>query len=124
MFSSPLSTCTGCRLAKHLPLPFSPSEHVSVASFDLVHSDVWGPAPSSSLGGFSYYICFVDDFSRYTWLYLMRSRSDVFSIYCQFTQMIHTQFGKRIKVFRSDGAREYLSTSFRDLFSSHDTLAQ
>ena len=96
---------------------------VSVTFFDLVHSDVRGPAPSSSLGGFSYYICFIDDFSRYTWLYLMRSRSEVFSVYCQFTQMIHTQFGKRIKVFRSDGVREYLSTSFRDLLSSHGTLA-
>ena len=38
--------------------------------------------------------------------------------------MIHTQFGKRIKVFRSDGAHEYLSTVFRDLLSSHGTLSQ
>ena len=38
--SSPLSTCMGCRLAKHLALPFSSSESVSVASFDLVHSDI------------------------------------------------------------------------------------
>ena len=70
--SSPLSSCKGCRLAKHLALPFSSSEYISSASFDLVHSDVWGPAPSSSLDGFSYYVCFID-FSRYTWLSLIRS---------------------------------------------------
>ena len=120
--SSSFSPCIGCQLAKHHALPFSLSESISAASFDLVHTDIWGPAPLPSRGGFSYYVCFVDDFSRYTWLYLMRSRSDVLSIYRQFTEMVHTQFGKRIKVLRSDGAREYLSTAFRDLLSSHGLL--
>ena len=89
----------GCRLAKHLALPFPSSESISVASFDLVHSDIWGPAPVTSLGGFSYYVCFIDDFSRYTWLYLLRHRSNVLSVYRQFSAMVFTQFGKRIKVF-------------------------
>ena len=62
----------------------------------------------TSLGGFSYYVCYVDDFSRYTWLYLLRHRSNVLSVYRQFSEMVFKQFGKRIKVFRSDGAREYL----------------
>ena len=119
---SPLSVCMGCRLAKHLALPFSSSESISDASFDLVHSNIWGPGPCSSLDGFSYYVCFVDDFSRYTWLYLLRSRSDVLSIYRQFIEMVYTQFGKHIKVFRSDGSREYLFNAFRDLLSSHGTL--
>ena len=52
----------------------------------------------TSLGGFSYYVCFVD-FSRYTWLYLLRHRSDVLSVYRQFSAMVFTQFEKRIKVF-------------------------
>ena len=63
---SPLSACMGCRLAKYQTLPFPSSESVSVASFDLVHSDIWGPSLVTSLGGFSYYVSFVDDFSRYT----------------------------------------------------------
>ena len=71
VLSSPLSTCKGCRLAKHLALPFASSKSISSASFDLMHSDVRGLAPSLSFGGFSYYVCFIDDFSRYTWVYLM-----------------------------------------------------
>ena len=122
--SSPLSPYIGCRLAKHHALPFSLSESLSSAPFNLVHSNIWDPVPFPSLGGFSYYVCFVDDFSRYTWLYFMRSHFDILSIYRQFTEMIHTQFGRRIKVFRSDGAREYLSTAFRALLSSHGTLPQ
>ena len=38
--------------------------------------------------------------------------------------MVFTQFGKRIKVFRFDGAREYLSFAFRDVLASHGTLSQ
>ena len=69
-------------------------------------------------------MCFVDDFFRYTWLYLLRHRSDVLSVYRQFSEMVFMQFRKRIKVFRSDGAREYLSSVFRDVLASHDTLSQ
>ena len=53
----------------------------------------------TSFGGFSYYFCFIDEFSRYTWLYLLRHCYDVLSIYRQFSEMVFTQFGKRIKVF-------------------------
>ena len=76
-------------MAKHLALSFASSESISSASFDFVHSDAWGPAPSS-LGGLSYYVYFIDDFLRYTWVYLMRSRSEVFPIYRQFAAIVHT----------------------------------
>jgi len=79
--------------------------------FDLVHSDIWRPAPISSLSGYNYYICFVDDYSRYIWVYIMRNRSELLQIYTEFTNMIYSQFHKHIKIFRSDGAREYLSSS-------------
>ena len=50
------------------------------APFELVHYDVWGPCPVMSHTGFKYFITFVDDFSRVTWLYLMKSH---FELFCQ-----------------------------------------
>ena len=54
----------------------------------------------------------------------MRHRSEVLQIYTDFTNMIYTQFQKRIKVFRSDGAKEYLSLAMQNLLKSHGTIHQ
>ncbi|GKB54522.1 uncharacterized mitochondrial protein-like protein [Tanacetum coccineum] len=69
-----ISDCSGCKLAKFSALPFSNSDPSSNASFDLVHSNVWGPSPVSTKGGSRYYISFIKDFTQYTWVYLMKRR--------------------------------------------------
>lgn len=45
--------------------------------FSLIHSDVWGSSLYNTLLGFRYYVLFLDDFSRMTWLYIMKHKSEV-----------------------------------------------
>ena len=106
--------CDSCQFAKHHRVHLSPRDNKRAASpFELVHSDVWGPCPITSKSGFKYFVTFVDDFSRVTWLYLMKNRSEVFTHFCAFVAEIKTQFSVSVKTLRSDNAKEYTSESFR-----------
>ena len=69
-----------CQFSKQTVLPFNNSVSHALSSFDLIHSDVWGPSPISTPGGSCYFVIFVDDFSRYTWIYLFKNRSKLYQI--------------------------------------------
>ena len=99
--------CVLCQLGKQPALPFNSNESISTDIFDLIHSDVWGPSSISSIGGSRYFVVFVDDYSRYSWIFHMKHRSELLQVYSNFAKMVETQFSKRIKIFRSNNALEY-----------------
>ena len=83
------------------------------APFELVYFDVWGPCLVMSSIKFKYFVTFVDDFSRVTWLYLMKSHFELFSHFSVFCVEIQTQFYVYVQILRSDKAKEYLSEPFQ-----------
>ena len=111
-FSSLLSLdCESCQFVKHHCLHSSPIVNKRASSpFELVHSNVWGPCPVVSSTGFRYFVTFVDDYSRTTWVYLMKNCSELFSHFRAFYDEIHTQFHVSIQSLRSDNAKECLRT--------------
>jgi transposase InsO family protein len=116
--------CEACQLSKHHRVPF-PSRVVRRVSspFELIHFDVWGPINLES-NKFHYFVTFVDDFSRMTWLFLMKNHSELFSIFQVFRNMIKTQFAQKIHVLRSDNVKEYTSNSFASYLSEKGIIHQ
>ncbi|MCR2847983.1 DDE-type integrase/transposase/recombinase, partial [Weizmannia coagulans] len=90
----------------------------------MVHSDIWGLCPILSPSGFRYFVTFVDDFSRVTWLYLMKSRSEVFSHLRAFYAEIQTHFHISVQTLRSDNAKEYLSEPFQTFMRERGIIHQ
>jgi hypothetical protein len=75
--SASTSICDPCLRAKARQLPYSLSSSHTTAPLELIHSDVWGHA-IQSFGHKKYYVSFIDDYSKFTWIYLLRHKSEVF----------------------------------------------
>ena len=95
---------------------------MSSKSFELIHSDLWGPAPVDSYDGYKYFVLFIDDKSRATWLYLLKSKTEVISVFQEFHNMVINQFDAKIKSFRTDNGTEYTSGPFSEYLRNHGIL--
>ena len=73
---------------------------------DLIHSDLCGPMTAPSLGGFLYVIL-IDDYSRKTWIYFMKDRSETFAKFQEFKTFIEKQTGMHIRALMSDNGGEF-----------------
>jgi hypothetical protein len=85
-----LFQCKTCIKAKSHHSVYPLSNNKSTRTFDLVHSDVWSPSPEKTLSGNKYYVLFVDNFSRMTWLYLFKTKDEVARIFKLFHEMVLT----------------------------------
>ena len=88
--------CETCLLAKSHRHSFKLNNTRMKDPFALIHSDVWGPAPITGGQGFRYLLLFVDDYSRMTWVYFLKNKSDVFEKFTDFYSLIHTQYNQKI----------------------------
>ena len=73
----------------------------------LIHTDICRPFPTLSWNGQQYFITFIDDFSRYGYLYLIHEKSQSLEVFKLFKVEVENQLNKRIKNVRSDRGGEY-----------------
>ena len=109
--------CDACQYRKlhQIPVPSIPLK--TTQPFQVLHSDVWGPAPLLSVDGYSYYISFVDDFTRYVWLFPLHQKSEAIAVFLHFNKLVERQFQTQIKCLQIDRRGEYrkLQSLFHDL---------
>ena len=107
-----LDFCEQCVLGKQKRVKFGTAIHNTEGILDYIHTDVWGPTKTTSLGGKHYFVTFVDDFSRRVWVYTMKSKDEVFETFLVWNKMVENQTGRKIKVLRSDNGTEYRNDQF------------
>jgi len=73
-----------------------------------------------SLRGYEYYIIFIDDFSRKTWIFFLKTKNEAFKCFKEFKALVEYQTGKTIKVLRSDNGGEYTFGAFVDFLCQED----
>ena len=109
----PDQLCEGCLLGKQFRKSF-PKESNSRAQkpLELIHTDVCGPFKPNSLGKSNYFLLFIDDFSRKTWVYFLKQKSEVFKAFKKFKAAVEKESGYQIKAMRSDRGGEFTSKEF------------
>ena len=92
--------------------PFPISTIVSSKFFELIHVDIWTPHSIPSFEGHQFVLTVVDDFSRFTWIYLLKTKVEVKFVVPNFILLIQNQFPVKLKKWRSDNGREFFLTNF------------
>ena len=100
-------------MGKYTKIVFMSSDSMS-GFLDLIHSDLCGPMSVVSLREFEYYVTFIDDRSRKTWIYFLKSKKskEVLQRFQEFKALVENQTGRKIRALRSNNGGEYTSKEF------------
>jgi len=106
--------CEGCAKGKHARERFPKgSAWRAHHPLQLVHSDICGPMQTKSLGKSSYFITFIDDYSRNCWVYFLKAKSEALDTFKKFKALVENERGCKIKCLRTDRGGEFCSKSFQ-----------
>ena len=98
LIEKPDSLCEGCILGKQHRESFPSGKCIRAkAPLEIVHSDVCGPMQTPSLVGSQYFLTFIDDFIRKTWVYSLKNKSEVFEKFRNFKALVEKQSGLQIQ---------------------------
>ena len=105
--------CEACLLGKHHRSSFPPSNNRPTKPMEEINSDLCGPWPTRSLGGHRYFVTYIDGYSGFTTVTLLKNKSDQPRAFKNFKAWAEKLTGHHILRFRSDGGGEYNSTEFQ-----------
>lgn len=100
-------------MGKSFKSPFQSSIFIEFFPLEVVHTDVWGYSPVSSLSRWRFYVTFIDDFSCYCWLFPIQFKLQVFDVFLDFKPLVENMFARKIKTIQSNGGGEYTSIRFK-----------
>ncbi|KAD0338797.1 hypothetical protein E3N88_44430 [Mikania micrantha] len=110
----PSQLCEACLAGKHTRQSFpSRSNFRAEAPLDQVYADLCGPITPATNAGNRYILLFVDDHSRFMWPYMLKTKDEALEKFRIFKVLVENQYGKKIKVLRTDRGGEFTSNEFK-----------
>jgi hypothetical protein len=110
--------CRACVLRKMHDAPHKPKNRIkSTKILELLHVDLFGPPYHASLGGKKYCLVIVDDFSRYSWVYFFKLKSETQKTFIDFINMVQRQYNLPVLIIRSDNGTEFKNYTLNDFLS-------
>nr|CBL54154.1 hypothetical protein [Beta vulgaris subsp. maritima] len=116
--------CITCPRAKMTKVEYKRSMSRAKEIFDLIHLDIWGPYKVMTRTHCRYFMTIVDDYSRVIWVQLLKQKSDAYEAIKGFLKMVKTQYGKQVKVIRSDNAFEFEDNQCKALYADQGVVHQ
>ena len=125
MIKVPNKLFKDCVAGKHHRTPFPmTSRYRASEPLELVYDDSCGPISPPTLGGSSYFLLVIDDYSRLTWVAMLQQKSDAFEAFKSLKTLAETKKGVKIKALRSHRGGEFTSTDFSSYCLSHGIKRQ
>jgi transposase InsO family protein len=108
--------CSACQANKQVGNTHPKKSMMSTSkAFELLHMNLFGPTQYISIGGNKYGFMIVDNYTRYTWVFFLVDKSDVYATFKLFVKGIHNEFETTIKRVRSDNGSEFKNTRIDEL---------
>lgn len=116
--------CVICCEGKQIRLPFSHVGQRSTETLQIIHADVCGAMETKSIAGSQYFLLFVDDYSRMTFIYFLKYKNEVFKRFREFKAMVENQQSKKIKILRSDNGGEFCNGEMENYLTQQGIIHQ
>jgi hypothetical protein len=112
--------CAICRHGKMIAASHSPFNIVMTKQpRQLLHMDIVGPSWVHIMGVKWYVLVIVDDSSRYSWIFFMESKDEVFKHFQSLALRLNNEHPNCLKVIRSDHETEFRNASFEEFYLKH-----
>ena len=99
--------CSACLHSKMVQVQGKDSTPRATRRNERAFSDIWGPYKVSTLGGSRYFASFTDEFSRYSTLYLLHRRTDIYNAFEEYRTIAERDTHEPLRFLRTDNAKEY-----------------
>ncbi|CAN1215725.1 Retrovirus-related Pol polyprotein from transposon TNT 1-94, partial [Linum perenne] len=107
--------CDACVKGKHTRSTFKSKPVISSSRIlELIHVDLFGPANVMTMGGKFYCFVLVDDYSRFCWVFLLKSKDETVSKFKIWTKKIQNELNEKVRSIRSDNSGEFIGDKFKD----------